>query len=143
MKKNYPFLTYSGTIPFIVSAFWLLLYGDNLSWPGAVKNIMCSYALVIAVFLAGAHWGQHLHLKGKWCSVLSILSNVIVLVLWLAFLLLPFKWLMAVFIVAFLVLLFIDYHLFKHDEITPDYFQTRCYATLIVIFTFILALVVA
>ncbi len=71
------------------------------------------------------------------------MSNVIVLVLWFAFLLLPFKWLMTVFIIAFLVLLFIDYHLFKHDEITPDYFQTRCYATLIVIFTFILALVVA
>lgn len=101
MKKIYPYLSYAGAIPFIVCAGFLSLDLGEPSWLGPVESILSVYALVIAAFLAGAHWGQHLHIQGKWSRYLPITSNIIAVALWLAFLALHFKALVVTFITAF------------------------------------------
>ncbi len=139
MKKLYPYLAYAGTLPFIACASYLLFNKVQFPILGSIEKVLSVYALVIASFLAGAHWGQHLHLDGKWSRILPISSNIIVVTLWLAFLMLPFKILLSLFIAAFFLLLLIDYYLFKKNVITLSYFKTRCYATAIVILTLIIS----
>ena len=73
MKKIFPYLTYAGAIPFIFFAVCLVSDIQELPFLGSVKKILSVYGLVISSFLAGAHWGQHLHMnKGLWRLSLPI-----------------------------------------------------------------------
>lgn len=134
MKKISTYLTYAGAIPFIVCAVCLSFDINQLLLLGYVEKILSVYGLVISSFLAGAHWGQHLHIsKGLWSCSLAILSNIIAVLLWFGFLVLGFKVLMAMFAAAFVALLIIDYRLFHMDLISRNYFQTRFFVSVIVI----------
>ena len=139
MKTIFPYLTYAGTIPFIFCTLCLIFDIHLLSILGLVEKIMSVYSLVIASFMAGAHWGQHLKASGIWSRTLPILSNLIAIVLWLGFLILSFKVLMALFVTAFVILLFIDYRLFQRKLITGHYFQTRLFVSVIVILSIIIS----
>lgn len=139
MKKIYPYLIYAGLIPFIGLAICLSFGINSLLWLGSTEKILSVYALVIANFLAGICWGHHLHLQGKWSQALPILSNIIVIVLWLSFLILGFGDLIVVFIVTFIMLLIIDYKLFQDKVITHQYFQVRCFITMAVILSLIVS----
>lgn len=144
MKKNFSYLTYAGAIPFVFCAVCLGFEIHQVPVLGSVKTILSIYGLVISSFLAGAHWGQHLHInKSQWVRFLPIFSNVIAVLLWLGFLVLSFKMQMAIFIAAFVVLLIIDHRLFQMDIITRHYFQTRFIVTAIVIVSLIISGIVS
>ena len=133
MKKLYLYLTYAGALPFIICAACLAFNIEFIPLLGATEQVLSVYALIIATFIAGNHWGQHLYIKNKWQYHLPISSNVIVIALWFGFLTLSFKLLIAIFVAAFIVLLIIDQRLFRHNLITRRYFQMRCLATAIVV----------
>jgi hypothetical protein len=140
MKKIFPYLTYAGAIPFIFCAVCLYLDIQDLPLFGSIERILGIYGLVISSFLAGAHWGQHLHInKSQWVRFLPIFSNTIAVLLWIGFLVLSFKMLMAMFVAAFFVLLIIDYRLFHMDVITRHYFKTRVFVSAIVITSLIIS----
>jgi hypothetical protein len=141
MKKTYQYLTYAGLIPFIVCAICLIFKIHHLPILGSTEKIMSVYALVITSFLAGICWGQHLNLKTRFSSYLAIFSNIIAVAIWLAFLLLPFKFLLATFIAAFVALLLIDLKLFANHLITHEYFKTRCFVTIIVTSTLFISVI--
>ena len=144
MKKIFPYLTYAGAIPFVFCAVSLSFDIQILPLLGSIERILSVYGLVISSFLAGAHWGQHLHInKSQWVRFLPIFSNVIAVLLWLGFLVLSFKMQMAIFIAAFVVLLIIDHRLFQMDIITRHYFQTRFIVTAIVIVSLIISGIVS
>lgn len=144
MKKIFPYLTYAGAIPFVFCAVCLSFDIQILPLLCSIERILSVYGLVISSFLAGAHWGQHLHInKSQWVRFLPIFSNVIAVLLWLGFLVLSFKMQMAIFIVAFVVLLIIDHRLFQMDIITRHYFQTRFIVTAIVIVSLIISGIVS
>lgn len=141
MKKPSPYLTFAGTIPFIVCAILITMDIDAIRVLGKTEHILSIYGLVIASFMAGAHWGNHLSLAddNSWALKLPILSNIIALSLWLGFLLLSaagFIWLL---VVGFVSLLMIDYGLNQAHIISADYFKVRKYVTLIVIVSLIVA----
>ena len=139
MKKLYLYLTYAGALPFIICAVCLAFDITLIPLLGTTKQVLSVYALTIATFIAGNHWGQHLYMNNKWQYHLPILSNIIVITLWFGFLILPFRPLLAILIVAFLVLLIIDQRLFRHNLITRRYFQMRCFATAIVVSTLVIS----
>lgn len=144
MKKISLYLTYAGAIPFIFCAVCLYLDIQDLPLLGPIERILGIYGLVISSFLAGIHWGQHLHInKSQWVRFLPIFSNVIVVLLWLGFLVLSFKMQMAMFIAAFVVLLIIDNRLFQLEIITRHYFQTRFFVSAIVITSLIISGIVS
>ena len=143
MKNIFPYLTYAGAIPFIFCAMCLSIDIRQLPLLGSVEKILSIYGIVISSFLAGAHWGQHLHIQGFWNRALPILSNIIAVLLWLGFLMLSFKMLMAMFVAAFIILLFIDQRLFQIDLITRPYFQTRCIVSAIVVFSIVISAMIA
>ncbi|MBF0658054.1 DUF3429 domain-containing protein [Psychrobacter sp. NG25] len=141
MKKPSPYLTFAGTIPFITCAIMITMNIDSLPYFGSTADILSTYGLVIASFMAGAHWGNHLGLaeKDTWAVKLPILSNVIALSLWLGFLMLSatgFTWLL---IISFGSLLVIDYALYQAKVITHHYFNVRKYVTIIVLISLMVA----
>lgn len=140
MKKISPYLTYAGTIPFIFCTVYLGIGIQELPLLGSVKQILSIYGLMISSFLAGSHWGQHLHLNKNPCSYfLPIFSNIILVLLWIGFLVLSFKGVMGMLVVAFIFLLMIDFRLFQMEVIARHYFQTRFFVSVTVIISLIVA----
>ena len=143
MTKPSPYLTFAGTIPFIACALLITFSVDAIRVLGSTEDILAAYGLVIATFMAGAQWGNHLSLAddNSWAVSLPILSNVVALALWFGFLTLStvgFIWLL---IISFISLLIIDYGLYRVQIITAKYFTVRKYVTLIVVISLIVAAV--
>ena len=141
MKKPSPYLTFAGAIPFVVCAFLLTVGVAAIPVLGQTQYILSIYGLVIASFMAGAHWGNHLSLADDdtWALKLPVFSNIIALALWFGFLGLSaagFIWLL---IVGFISLLLIDYGLCRAQIISDDSFKVRKYVTTIVVVALMVA----
>lgn len=141
MKKPSPYLTVAGAIPFVICAFLMTVGVAAIPALGKTEYVLSIYGLVIASFMAGAHWGNHLGLAddNTWAFKLPVFSNVIALGLWLGFLTLStvgFIWLL---ILGFVSLLVIDYGLHQAHIIGHEYFKVRKYVTLIVVFALMVA----
>ncbi len=141
MKKPSPYLTFAGTIPFIVCTIFITLGIDAIPVLGEIGHVLSIYGLVIASFMAGAHWGNHLSLAddNTWAIKLPIFSNIIALALWLGFLTLSsagFIWLL---VAGFISMLMIDYGLHQAHIINNEYFRVRKYVTIIVVVALIIA----
>ncbi|MFI8554741.1 DUF3429 domain-containing protein [Psychrobacter sp. NPDC077938] len=140
MKKPSPYLTFAGAIPFVACTFLLMIDVVTVPMLGSVVDILSVYGLVIASFMAGAHWGNHLDLAddNKWAIRLPLYSNVIALGLWLGFLILSassFIWLL---VIGFIGLLVIDYSLYRAQIISHTYFKVRQYVTVIVVISLVI-----
>ncbi|TXD98053.1 DUF3429 domain-containing protein [Psychrobacter frigidicola] len=140
MKKPSPYLTFAGAIPFVLCAILITMNVDAIRVLGKTEYVLSIYGLVIASFMAGAHWGNHLGLADDniWAVKLPIFSNIIALALWLGFLSLSavgFIWLL---VVGFIAMLVIDYGLYQASIISPDYFKVRKYVTLIVVVSLVI-----
>ncbi|OLF38038.1 hypothetical protein BTW00_02455 [Psychrobacter sp. C 20.9] len=141
MKKPSPYLTFAGAIPFVACAFLLMIDVVTVPMLGSVGDVLSAYGLVIASFMAGAHWGNHLDLSddNKWAIRLPLYSNIIALGLWLGFLILSaigFIWLL---VIGFISLLVIDYSLHRAQIISHAYFKVRQYVTAIVVISLVIA----
>ena len=141
MKKPSPYLTFAGAIPFVACAFLLMIDVVTVPMLGSVGDVLSAYGLVIASFMAGAHWGNHLDLAddNEWAIRLPLYSNVIALGLWLGFLILSassFIWLL---VIGFISLLVIDYSLHRAQIISHAYFKVRQYVTAIVVISLVIA----
>ncbi|MEL0619324.1 DUF3429 domain-containing protein [Psychrobacter proteolyticus] len=141
MKKPSPYLTFAGAIPFIACAFLLMIDVVTVPVLGSVVDVLSAYGLVIASFMAGAHWGNHLGLAddNKWAVRLPLYSNIFALGLWLGFLILSassFIWLL---VIGFISLLVIDYNLHRAQIISDVYFKIRQYVTAIVVVSLVIA----
>ena len=141
MKKPSPYLTFAGTIPFIVCAIFITLGIDAIRVLGMTAHVLSVYGLVIASFMAGAHWGNHLNLADDhpWAVKLPVLSNIIALALWLGFLSLStagFIWLL---VLGFISLLILDYNLYGANIINREYFNVRTHVTMIVVIALVIS----
>lgn len=139
MKRLCPYLTYSGALPFILCAICFVFDMNTVPLLGNTSQVLSVYALVITSFIAGSHWGQHLNLSDKWSLYLPLFSNINAILLWIGFLVLPFKLLLVAFIISFLALLLVDKKLLQDDLISLAYFRARCLVTAIVILALIIS----
>ncbi|MEM7619030.1 MAG: DUF3429 domain-containing protein [Pseudomonadota bacterium] len=132
-KALYAFLTYAGALPFVICMFFISFGISQVFYLPRFDHIVSSYALVILSFLAGVHWGIYLYKEQDIPINLFVLSNVVTLFAWFAFLFTTLFWQLVIFSLSFALLLRVDYSLFRQSLITLDYFQTRCNVTSIVI----------
>ena len=140
MKNLFSYLMYAGTLPFILSAICLMLHIQELPLLGSTEVMLSAYGIVIASFLAGSHWGQHLHInKSHWSIALPILSNLIAVALWIGFLTLSFRMLVALLSIIFVILLMIDRQLLKGHFITDLYFKARFFVSSIALVSLMLS----
>jgi Protein of unknown function (DUF3429) len=120
-------LPYAGALPFAGGALLVLMRVHSLPFIGSTQYAVLSYGLLIISFMAGVHWGQYL--SGVRATVnLLVSSNVVALLAWFGFLLLPVFWFCLLLIFLFAVLYLIDMQL----DSPPDYLKTRCNVTAIV-----------
>ena len=132
MSKVTFYLILAGLIPFVGLTLFLAFGITVLPALGSTVQVLGLYSLMIAVFISGSHWGQHLALDDQWIVFLPITSNLITVILWLVFLACSFTVVTFTFVIAFMVLLGIDYKLFKTGHISDRYFHMRFVVTAIV-----------
>jgi Protein of unknown function (DUF3429) len=120
-------LPYAGVVPFAVGTLLVLMRVHSLPFIGSTQYAVLSYGLLIISFMAGVHWGQYLSgVRGKVNLLVS--SNVVALLAWFGFLLLPTFWFLVLLVVLFAVLYFIDTQLHASSE----YLNTRRNVTAVV-----------
>lgn len=139
MKAIYQWLTYAGSLPFIAAAVCGVLDIDQIPVLGSVITILSVYGIVIAAFMAGVHWGQHLSLNDSWQSHLAICSNVIAIVVWLGFIVFASNLFIFLLAIIFALLLLIDRFLWADGYISNEYFHTRYVVTIIVVMSLLTA----
>ena len=130
-------LTYAGTLPFIAAAISLASGYAYFPVIGDVTQVVLVYALVIAAFMAGSQWGQQFEQSEVWAKRLQRYTNLNAIGLWLAFVLLPFSWLLVALIVSLLGALWLDQQLFRVGIITKTYWQTRWQVTIVVVLSLV------
>jgi hypothetical protein len=139
-SRTYSLLAMAGTIPFIAAALLPLLGYDALPLLGSLQQLVLSYGLAIVCFLAGAHWGMYLAGRCPDSLNLFVVSNVIFLLVWFAYVGAGVKTAIGVQIFAFLTLLLIDRGLRNTDAISIAYFRARSIATLVAIVSLLVVL---
>ncbi|MGP1352655.1 MAG: DUF3429 domain-containing protein [Parasphingopyxis sp.] len=126
-------LAYAGTLPFIAGAVLAATGAAPVPGFGSGPQIATAWALTIASFMAGVHWGQYLS-KGDEIGIgLPIASNGIAILGWLAFLSLQLPYALIAFAALFAILLATDRRLLKAGFIDTAYWRTRLGVSAIVI----------
>lgn len=98
-----------------------------------VERVAVSYGLAIVSFLAGVHWGLYLHHSVGIRLNLLISSNLILLAVWFSFLSGSVRWALLSQLLAFGVLLAIDYRLAGVRVISRHYLVLRVAVTAVAI----------
>lgn len=129
-----------GALPFMLGSLLLALGVNELPALGSTTEIVRSYSLTIAVFLCGIHWGQYLHDTRARDLNLLIISNVLTVICWLAFLAVTPAAFLVIVVATFLALLGIDHRLQQAGVITAAYFRMRLAVTAVVCGSLVLAL---
>jgi len=130
-SRLYSTLALAGTTPFVACALLPLIGTESIPVLGSLDVLASTYGLGIICFLAGAHWGTYLYGQFRTPFNLFVSSNVVLLAVWFAFIGASLAWSIAVQIIAFQVLLFIDYQLNQSGIISANYLRIRFVATLI------------
>lgn len=140
-SKLYRYLTYAGTLPFIICA--VMPYAGNTDFPGlgSFDQIASAYGLAILSFMAGTHWGLYLSVAARVPVNLFITSNVVTVAAWAAFMAGPALFTLAMLGAGFVFLLYIDYGLRAREVLTPGYLRTRLHATVIVVASLIVTVI--
>lgn len=132
-SKLYMWLAYSGALPFVFCAALMALGHRHIALAGELPTIINTYSLVIIVFMSGIYWGLYFNGQIYQKIYLLIISNIITILSWFAFLFIGMPIVLLFYSVMFLILLIIDYKLLEENVITQNYFKTRMTVTAIVI----------
>jgi hypothetical protein len=131
-------LAYLGAVPFVGTAVLVGMGINTIPFVGSLFPAVSIYALIIATFMAGSHWGQQLNLSHKWRFKVQWVTNIQAVGLWLSYLWLNDSWLMLMLITSFLVSLWLDQQLRQAQLIEKSYWQTRLKVTIIVVLSLVL-----
>lgn len=139
----YRALTFAGAIPFLACGVLPWFGVDTLGPLGATLNVLLIYGLAILSFLCGTQWAAELARPGASGLPLFIISNLIVVVAWLAVLAVPVAIALSLQFVGFVVVLGIDGRLHVRGVISDDYWRLRIQITAIVLAAVLLGILAA
>ena len=130
-SKLYSILTITGAAPFIACAILPLAGIESVEPFGRLDVLAASYGLGIISFLAGAHWATFLYKAAGTPFNLFASSNVLFLVVWFVYVLADLGWVLLTQLLAFVILLLIDYRLLRAGLISSHYYAMRSVATVL------------
>ena len=133
------YLTYAGSLPFILCTLFLFNGLQTLPYFGDTAKVLKVYGLVIASFMAGVHWGQYLAGRVEFPINLPIISNVIAIFVWASFLMFPIRWYLVSLILVFIILLLIDFFLWRRKQLSRFYFWSRVVVTITVLLSLVIS----
>jgi len=137
-RQRQTLLAYLGSIPFVGTALLMSMGINAIPIVGSLFPAVSIYALIIATFMAGSHWGQQLNFSDKWRFKVQLVTNIQAVGLWFSYLWLSDSGLMLMLITSFLVSLWLDQQLKQAQLIEESYWQTRVKVTIIVVLSLVL-----
>jgi len=142
-SRTYQLLAMLGTLPFVASA-GLAVAGYTHDGIAPANFIAGSYGLAILCFLCGAHWATYLYKRDEVPFNLFIISNVVVVIIWLTYLLTGLSLLtFASQVLAFVFLLDIDRRLVRIGLVSAHYLGVRLQATVIAVVSLLVVMYVS
>ena len=128
-------LTVSGLLPFVILAIM------TFAIPNApiVVHLLVQYTVVIAAFIAGTLFGIGLNNTTPHVKVLLIISNLVALAVWLCSVTLTPSTFFYAATILFCIILGCDHLLYKRNAIKRDYFLLRCFVTIGVVVSLLIA----
>lgn len=137
-RQRQTLLAYLGAAPFVATALLMSMGINTIPFVGSLFSAISVYALIIAAFMAGSHWGQQLGFSDTWRFKLQITTNIQAVGLWLAYVWLDNSWFMLMLITSFLISLWLDQQLKQAQLIEAAYWQTRLKVTIIVVLSLVI-----
>ena len=127
--KTYSMLAMAGVTPFVACALLPLVGIASIEPFGALDYLAAVYGLAIVSFLTGIHWATQIYEPQESPFNLLLVSNVVFLLVWFAFVLGDLQIALGAQLVALLVLLGIDRWLYTTGLLTRHYLNVRTVAT--------------
>ncbi len=130
-KRIYSILAMAGVTPFVACALLPLIGVSEIEPLGSLELVAASYGLAIVSFLAGIHWATQLYERRDAPFNLLLVSNVVFVPVWLAYIAGPPGLAIGTQLVALLLLLGIDGWLHGSGVIDAHYYRVRKVATVL------------
>ena len=108
---------------------------------GRLDELASNYGMAILCFLTGIHWASQLYAREKVPFNLFTGSNVVFLAVWIAYVASSLTWALATQLVAFPLLLAVDFQLQQPGLISRHYLRMRFVATALACFSLLFILV--
>lgn len=140
-KPIYSALILAGAIPFLACALLPAAGIDSLGRLGPLHELAADYGLAILCFITGIHWATQLYSPKALPINLFVGSNVVFLAVFLAYAASSLKWALATQLLAFPLLLAVDYQLLQKGLINSHYLGMRFIATGLACFSLLFILV--
>ena len=130
-----------GAMPFLACALLPLTGVTEIASLGRLDQLAASYGMAILCFLTGIHWATQLYARAVTPFNLFVGSNVVFLVVWIAYVAAGLQWAIAAQLLAFPLLLVIDYRLCQAGLISRQYLRMRTVATALACFSLLFILI--
>lgn len=130
-KQQASLLTFTGTVPFLVSALMLWLDWQPLYLPGSWKLLVHTYGVAAGCFICGIQWGQHL--QGKVALDLFPATKFLAAVLWCSLLLAGTNRGLLLIMAVFFLLWLVDLILYVKNATPAWFFSVRTVSSAIVL----------
>lgn len=140
-RPIYSMLILVGATPFLACALLPLVGVEEIAGLGRLDRLASSYGVAILCFLTGVHWATQLYEKDAVPFNLFIGSNVVFLFVWITHVATDLQWALATQLIAFPLLLAVDFQLLQRDLITRHYLRLRFIATALAWFSLLFILV--
>ena len=140
-KKNLPYiLIFLGSIPFVFFSFLRIISLEEFFYFD-INYILSIYSLSIISFICGSHWG--LFLTNNTLKInLFFLSNLLTISSFFGILFLKMNYFFLLQILIFIILLLIDFHIYRQNITQLKYIYSRVIITILVVLCLIIPLII-
>ena len=128
-------------MPFLACASLSAAGIEDIEPFGRLDELASNYGMAILCFLTGIHWATQLYAREKVPFNLFTGSNVVFLAVWIAYVASSLTWALATQLVAFPLLLAVDFQLQQRGLISRHYLRMRFVATALACFALLFILV--
>ena len=140
-KKNLPYiLIFLGSIPFVFFSFLRIISLEEFFYLD-INYILLIYSLSIISFICGSHWG--LFLTNNTLKInLFFLSNFLTISSFFGILFLKMNYFFLLQILILIILLLIDFYIYRQNITQLKYIYSRIIITTLVVICLVIPLII-
>jgi len=140
-KKNLPYiLIFLGSIPFVFFSFLRIISLEEFFYFD-INYILSIYSLSIISFICGSHWG--LFLTNNTLKInLFFLSNLLTISSFFGILFLKMNYFFLLQILILIILLLIDFYIYRQNITQLKYIYSRVIITILVVLCLIIPVII-
>ena len=140
-KKNLPYiLIFLGSIPFVFFSFLRIISLEEFFYFD-INYILSIYSLSIISFICGSHWGLFLTNNALKIN-LFFLSNLLTISSFFGILFLKMNYFFLLQILIFIILLLIDFYIYRQNITQLKYIYSRVIITILVVLCLIIPVII-